>query len=242
MTTLLAVARSSDGGGNATDAGRLRLIIVDDHEVVREGLVAALSQDVRFAIVGAASSGEAAVDLARQQRPDVAIIDMRLPDMPGHDLCRELRRLLPEINVIALSSYLTEDAVRNALNAGASAYVTKAAGLAELRGALDEANARGRGRWDQELNATQIVRRLEQLVESRSDTSSPTPQQARVLELAAQGLTYGEIAKRLLISESTVRFHIQKLKLKFETSSKTELVARAIRAGLIAAPDEESMA
>src|SRR6266550_2216300 len=100
----------------------------------------------------------AAVDLARQQRPDIAIIDMRLPDMPGHDLCRALRRLLPEINVIALSSYLTEDAVRKALNAGASAYVTKAAGLAELRGALDEAFARVRGRWDQDLNATQIVR------------------------------------------------------------------------------------
>jgi DNA-binding NarL/FixJ family response regulator len=220
----------------------LRLIIVDDHEVVREGLVSALSHDRRFSIAGAASSGAAAVDLARQQRPDVAIIDMRLPDMAGHDLCRELRRLLPDITVIALSSYLTEDAVRNALNAGASAYVTKAAGLSELRGALDEAYARGRGRWDQTLNATQIVRRLEQLVDARSDNSSPTPQQARVLELAAKGLTYGEISKRLHISESTVRFHIQKLKLKFETNSKTELVARAIRAGLIAAPDEESMA
>jgi DNA-binding NarL/FixJ family response regulator len=233
------MARSSDGDDTATGGGRLRLVIVDDHEVVREGLAAVLSHDARFAIVGAASSGAAAVDLARQQRPDVAIIDMRLPDMPGHDLCRELRRLLPDIHVIALSSYLTEDAVRNALNAGASAYVTKAAGLAELRGALDEAYARGRGRWDQALNATQIVRRLEQLVESRSDNSSPTPQQARVLELAAQGLTYGEISKRLLISESTVRFHIQKLKLKFETNSKTELVARAVRAGLISAPGDE---
>jgi DNA-binding NarL/FixJ family response regulator len=233
------MAGSSDGDGTAADGGRLRLVIVDDHEVVREGLLAALSHDTRFAIVGAESSGEAAVDLARQQRPDVAIVDMRLPDMPGHDLCRELRRLLPDIHVIALSSYLTEDAVRNALNAGASAYVTKAAGLSELRGALDEAYARGRGRCDQALNATQIVWRLEQLVESRRANSSPTPQQARVLELAAQGLTYGEISKRLLISESTVRFHIQKLKLKFETNSKTELVARAIRAGLITAPDDE---
>ena len=234
------MSRSSDGGDTTADESRLRLLVVDDHEVVREGVVAALSNDVRFDIVGAASSGEAAVDLARQQRPDVAIIDMRLPDMAGHDLCRELRRLLPDINVIALSSYLTEDAVRNALNAGAAAYVTKAAGLSELRGALDEAYAAGRGRRDPTLNATQIVRRLEQLVDARSDNSSPTPQQARVLELAAQGLTYGEISKRLMISESTVRFHIQKLKLKFETNSKTELVARAIRAGLITAPDDES--
>src|SRR5581483_7354770 len=103
------MAGSSDGDGAATDGSRLRLVIVDDREVVREGLVAALSHDDRFTIVGAASTGEGAVDLARQQRPDVAIIDMRLPDMPGHDLCRALRRLLPDINVIALSSYLTED-------------------------------------------------------------------------------------------------------------------------------------
>lgn len=233
------MTHSSEGDEDATQASHLRLLVVDDHEVVREGLVAALSQDTRFAFIGAASCGEAAVDLARQKRPDVAIIDMRLPDMPGHDLCRALRRLLPSIHVIALSSYLTEEAVRNALNAGAAAYITKAAGLAELRGALDEAYARGRGGADQPLNATQIVRRLEQLVESRGDATSPTPQQARVLELAAEGLTYGEISRRLLISESTVRFHIQKLKLKFETNSKTELVARAIRAGLIAAPDDE---
>src|SRR5690348_5245273 len=117
--------RSSDGDGIAADGSRWRLLIVDDHEVVREGLVASLSDDARFTIVGAASSGEAGVELARQQRPDIAVIDMRLPDMSGADLCRELRRLLPDIGVIALSSYLTEDAVRSALNAGASAYVTK---------------------------------------------------------------------------------------------------------------------
>lgn len=218
----------------------LRLLIVDDHEVVREGLMAALSNDPRFALVGGASSAEQAVELARQARPDVAIVDMHLPDLPGHELCSQLRALLRDITVIALSSYLTEEAVRNAIRGGASAYVTKAAGLQELRAVLDEVCSRNGNRSGDALNVTQIVRRLEQLVEARSDSSSPTPQQARVLQLAAEGLTYGEIAKRLHISESTVRFHIQKLKLKFETNSKTELVARAIRSGLIVAPDDES--
>jgi DNA-binding NarL/FixJ family response regulator len=224
-----------------TDLRPLRLLIVDDHEVVREGLMAALSKDSRFSLVGGASTAQEAVDLARRERPDVAIVDMHLPDVPGHELCRQLRGLIRDITVIALSSYLTEEAVRNAIRAGASAYVTKAAGLQELRAVLDEVCAPGGSRPADALNVTQIVRRLEQLVEARSDTSTPTPQQARVLQLAAQGLTYGEIAKRLMISESTVRFHIQKLKLKFETNSKTELVARAIRSGLIVAADDESI-
>ena len=224
-----------------TAENALRLLIVDDHEVVREGLVAALSKDERFAIVGAAPTAAEAVELARRERPDVAIVDMHLPDVPGHELCGQLRTMLRDLTVIALSSYLTEETVRNAIRAGASAYVTKAAGLQELRTVLDELCARGGSRSDDTPNVTQIVRRLEQLVEARSDSSAPTPQQARVLQLAAQGLTYGEIAKRLLISESTVRFHIQKLKLKFDTNSKTELVARAIRSGLIAARDDESV-
>lgn len=202
--------------------------------------MATLSSDPRFTLVGGASTAAEAVELARQARPDVAIVDMHLPDVPGHELCRQLRGLLRDITVVALSSYLTEEAVRNAINAGASAYVTKASGLQELRAVLDEVCSPAGDRSGDGLNVTQIVRRLEQLVAARSDTTGPTPQQARVLQLAAEGLTYGEIAKRLLISESTVRFHIQKLKLKFETNSKTELVARAIRSGLIVAPGDES--
>lgn len=231
---------SARTGHAVTDAKPLRLLIVDDHEVVREGLMASLSSDARFILVGGASSAADALELARRARPDVAIVDMHLPDLPGHELCRQLRGLLRDITVVALSSYLTEEAVRNAINAGASAYVTKAAGLGELRAVLDEVCTPTGNRSGDGLNVTQIVRRLEQLVAARSDTSGPTPQQARVLQLAAEGLTYGEIAKRLLISESTVRFHIQKLKLKFETNSKTELVARAIRSGLIMAPGDES--
>lgn len=231
---------SSQAEDAVTGVEPLRLLIVDDHEVVREGLMAALASDTRFTLVGGASSAEEAVELARQQRPNVAIVDMHLPDLPGHELCSQLRALLREITVIALSSYLTEEAVRNAIRGGASAYVTKAAGLQELRAVLDEVCSRDGSPSGDPLNVTQIVRRLEQLVEARSgDSNAPTPQQARVLQLAAEGLTYGEIAKRLLISESTVRFHIQKLKLKFDTNSKTELVARAIRSGLIVAPGDE---
>ena len=220
-----------------------RLLVVDDHEVVRAGLVAALAADERYPVIGVAGTGREALELARRDRPDVVIVDLRLPDLPGTELCRRLRAVLPDVAVIVLSSYLSEETVRQAIDAGASAYVTKAAGLPELRSALDEACAR-RGQPDGPpgggRSVSQIVRRLEQLIGARGDGTTPTPQQARVLELAAQGLTYAEIATRLVISESTVRFHVQKLKVKFDTNSRTELVVRAVRAGLIAAPGDEA--
>jgi len=112
---------------------RVRELIVDDHEVVHAGLAAALSQDPGLRVVALAASGAEAGELANRERPDVAIIDMRLPDVPGPELCRRLRTTLPAMPVVVLSSYLSEDAVREAMAAGASAYVIKSAGLSELR-------------------------------------------------------------------------------------------------------------
>lgn len=214
-----------------------RLLVVDDHEVVRAGLTAALSRDEQLDVVGAAGCGQDALRLVDELRPDVAVVDMRLPDMSGDDLCRRLRERTPAPAVVVLSTYLTEPAVRDAIQAGASGFVTKAAGLAELRAAIDEAASGA----DRPAGVSQIVRRLEQLVDARDEADAPTPQQARVLELAAQGLTYSEMARRLTLSESTVRFHIQKLKIKLGARSRTELVVRAVRAGLIVTPDDEDV-
>lgn len=221
---------------------RVRLLVVDDHEVVRAGLTAALSAEDRFEIVGAVGTGDEALSLAADVRPDVAVVDLRLPDMPGHELCRRLLRTSPGIAVVVLTSYLAESAVRDALRAGASAYVTKAAGLAELRTAIDEAHGGRSGGGDgggAPSSVSQIVRRMEEVVGSRDRTDSPTPQQARVLELLARGLTYAGIAERLVISESTVRFHVQKLKIKLEATGRTDLVVRAIRAGLVTPEDQD---
>lgn len=221
---------------DADESGCVRVLVVDDHEVVRAGLAAALGQDPRLRVVGMAGSGREAAELAGRDRPDIAIVDMRLPDMPGTELCQRIRATLPGISVIVLSSYLSEESVREAIAAGASAYVTKSAGLHELRRALDETVRP----TDAPRGVSQIVRRLERLVEERDHDTAPTPQQARVLELVAQGLTYAEVAERLVISESTVRFHVQRLKLKLGTSSRTELVVRAVRAGLITVPGDEA--
>ena len=224
---------------NATNGrDQLKVLIVDDHEVVTEGLQSAIDRDPRFSVVGVAHTGADARLVARRTLPDVVILDMHLPDMPGDDACRQLRTVLPSVTVIALSAYLNEAAVRSAMEAGAWAYVTKSAGLPELRATLER-------RWSaqQSIETTSvpgIVKYLEKLVKERSDNQATTPQQARVLELLARGLTYRKIAEQLVISESTVRFHIQKLKVKFGTNSKTELVVQAIRQGIIASPDAEA--
>jgi len=212
----------------------VRLLVVDDHEVVREGLAAALAADGRFEIVGAVGTAAAALREARRSNPQVALIDLRLPDMTGDLLCRELRSRQPATAIVILSSYLSEDLVRAAIEAGAVGYVAKAASLSELRETLEQVVGLAGAITEQP-----IVSQLRELVARRAGEALLTPQQERVLELAADGLTYREIGERLYISESTVRFHMQKLKVKLSARSKTDLIARAIRAGVIAPAEED---
>jgi DNA-binding NarL/FixJ family response regulator len=212
----------------------VRVLVADDHEVVREGLSATLSSDGQFEIVAAVATAADALTMATRTRPDVALIDLRLPDMMGDQLCRELRKRLPSTAVVILSSYVSEDTVRTAMDAGASAYITKGAGLSELRKALVSVAA-----GEADPSHPPIVGQLHALVAQRGGQGRLTPQQERVLELSADGLTYREIGARLFISESTVRFHMQKLKAKFGTRTKAELIARAIRSGALAPAGED---
>lgn len=210
----------------------LRTLIVDDHEVVREGLAATLDGSSEVVVVGSAGTGADALVVARRALPDLALVDLRLPDMTGTELCSRLRRVLPSISVIVLSGYLSEETVRGAFAASAAAYVTKSAGLHELRAAIRRVAA-GRCRDAEEVPA-RVVEQLHGAACTRSGGWSPTPHQEQVLELAAQGLTNREIGNRLFISESTVRFHVQNLKQRFSARTRTELVARTIRLGVIA--------
>jgi DNA-binding NarL/FixJ family response regulator len=216
----------------------VRIIIVDDHEIVREGLLATLAASPDLHVVGAAATGRTAVELARRVTPEVALVDLRLPDMSGNDVCRELLRVVPSMAVIMLSTYLSEEAVRSALSAGAAGYVTKAAGVSKLREVLHGLRGDAAAR-PQIHHAPQIVKQLHELVAEREGGIRATPQQERVLELAAQGLTNRQVGERLFISESTVRFHIQKLKETTCARTRTELIAKAIRAGMIAPAAED---
>lgn len=221
------------------EKSNVRIMIVDDHELVREGVRSALSRVTGIEVVAEAATGREALRRVRQTLPDIALVDLRLPDMRGEELTRELTVGFPDTAVIILSTYLSEETVRGALQAGAAAYVTKAAGLPELLAAIERVRL---GRSTGPASGPQIVKQLHELVNQRMSGTTPTPQQERVLELAAQGYTNQEIGKRLYISESTVRFHVQKLKAKFEARTKTELIAKAIRTGFIAPAGEAELA
>jgi DNA-binding NarL/FixJ family response regulator len=205
------------------------VLVVDDHEVVRRGLQTALAAMPDVEVVGTAADGFEALQLARRSVPEIAVIDFRLPDMPGDELCAKLLALLPSIQVVVLTTYVGEDIVRRAISAGAGRFVTKASGLQELRAAI-ESILRGEPR--PAGGGAAIAAHLQKVTAEQS-AATLTPRQERVLELAAAGLTYAEIGERLIISESTVRFHIQALKTKLGAKTKTELIATSIRLALI---------
>jgi DNA-binding NarL/FixJ family response regulator len=217
----------------------MRILIVDDHEVVREGLAAALDRDPRLEIVGLAATGSDALALARQQLPDLVVLDLRLPDMPGDEVTRTLRKRFPHTAVLVLTSYLSEDTVRCALEAGAASYVTKTAGLSKLRSEIERISE-GED-LERAYAADQIVSELETLAAARCKETNPTRQQKKVLELASHGYTNVKIAEELLITESTVRFHFQNLKIKYSARTRAELVAKAIRLGVVESPHGDAV-
>lgn len=214
----------------------IRAIIVDDHEVVREGLKWTLQVDPRIRVLAAYGDPNLAVRHSMRGPIDVAIVEYRLDGMDGSELCREILQQAPEAAVIVHSFYLAENAVRRCMLAGATAYVAKSAGLGELREALDRVLT-PRNEGSRQALIEQQLRGL-QATQSRTDMP-PTPRQTQILELAAEGLTNLAIAERLFISESTVRFHFNSLREKYEARSKTELIAKAIRCGFIGLPADD---
>lgn len=208
----------------------MRLLIIDDHEVVREGLRAVLTGEDMIDVVDEASNGASALELARRFPPDIALVDYKLPDMTGDVLCRELRVRFRAVRLVMVTTYLNEDIVRRSLNAGANAYVTKDAGLGELRRVIAEVAARSA---DQAPQDWEVLQRLDKAVADRTADLRLTARQVRVLELIAVGRTYKQVAQQLYISQSTVRFHVQNLKTRLNVTTTTELVAKAIRLSLI---------
>ena len=210
------------------------ILVVDDHEVVRSGLVAAIDQHDGFSVAGVAATGGEAFAWAVKHRPDVVLLDWRLPDKTGLDVCRELRDAAPEVRVVMLTTYINEETVRQALSAGARGYVTKSAGLDVLFDAIHDALSDSAPPG----TAAQVVRHLNEMLDNRMQTVPLTPQQQHVLERVAQGLTNQQIADRLFLSESTVRFHLKALRSKLEVGSKAGLIAKAVRLGLLPPADE----
>jgi len=215
---------------------KTRVLLADDQRVVREGLATLLGLLPDVDVVGTASDGEEALALAAELSPEVVLMDLRMPRCDGVEATRRLRELDPESKVIVLTTYADDRSVVDALRAGARGYLTKDASAEEIQQAI-AAVARGEAAIDPAVqhHVVQAVAAGGPPDESRAAPSLPdglTPREAEVLALIAEGFTNTEIAARLVVSEATVKSHINHLFTKTGVRDRAQAVTYAYRHGL----------
>ena len=205
----------------------IRVLIADDHSVVREGLRVFLGRDPELAVVGEAADGTEAVSLARQLRPDVVLMDLLMPVMDGIAATSAIRSELPETEIIALTSVLESEAVVGAVKAGAIGYLLKDTQALELRRAI-KAAAAGQVQLSPQASAY-LIRE----VRAPETTEALTAREMEVLRLLALGQSNKEIARHLSIVEDTIKIHVRHILSKLGVQSRTQAVLCAMRLGLI---------
>jgi NarL family two-component system response regulator LiaR len=213
----------------------LKLLLVDDHVLFREGIGALLETEDDMQVVGGASRGEEALRLAVDLQPDVVLLDIAMPDMDGVEICQRLKRSLPNTAVLMLSAFENEEAVTAALTAGASGYVVKTIDHQRL---VEGIRAIARG--EMLLSPTVAAKVVQQLARTRQEKEREadalqalTPREREVFRLVAQGCTNAEIAERLVLSEKTVKTHVRNISNKLNLSGKGEMRVLAAQLGLV---------
>src|SRR5467141_796567 len=199
-------------------AQTLRLLVVDDHEVVRQGLVALLDRRPGFQVVAQAGTVEEAIAQARRHQPDIVVMDVRLPDGSGVEACREIRAELPATRVIMLTSFPDDEAVLSAIVAGAAGYLLKQIRARDLVAAL-EAVGRGESLLDPAVTE-RVLERVRRIAsgDANDELSVLTAQERKILMLVAEGKTNKEIAADVFLSDKTVKNYVSSIlsKLNFE--------------------------
>ncbi|MGD8967148.1 MAG: response regulator transcription factor [Anaerolineae bacterium] len=206
----------------------IRVMLVDDHAVVRSGLGAFLMAFDDLELVAEAGSGEEAVAMCNRLRPDVVLMDLKMPGMDGAAATRQIREHWPEIQVVALTSFKEEELVERALEAGAIGYLLKNVSADELAEAIRAARV---GRPTLAPEAAQA------LIQSARKPPAPghdlTERELEVLALMVEGMSNPEIAERLFVSRSTIKFHVSNVLSKLGVASRTEAVSLALKCDLI---------
>jgi DNA-binding NarL/FixJ family response regulator len=205
------------------DAEVITILIVDDHPVVRLGLKTMLATEDGLRVVGMAASGKEALAEVRRSRPDVVLMDLRMPEMEGADAITELRRIEPDLRILVLTNYGSDEYIIRALQAGAMGYLLKSTPQDEIVQAVRDVHHNKRCVPDH------IAQRLFQAI-GRKELS---PRELEVLALVAKGYTNKEVAQRLFISDKTARNHVTSFLLKLAANDRTEAVTTAIERGLI---------
>ena len=209
----------------------IRLLIIDDHEMVREGLKAMLDAELDFAIVGDAANAEQALEMIERLSPDVVLLDIRLPGVSGIDLCHTVASQYPQTAVLILTTFTDESLVAQCIQAGARGFIVKDIERFDLKRSI-RAVARGEAVIDPK--AAVVV--LAQLRRAPQVSQEPSPellstQQIVILRLIAQGLSSREIATRLYLSENTVKGYVQEILHRLGVKNRTEAVMVAVKQG-----------
>jgi len=203
----------------------LRILIADDHPVVRDGLVAMLSTQADFRVVGEAATGIEVVEKALELQPDVVLLDLEMPEVDGIEALQQLRRKNPDARVIVFTAFDTDDRIVSAVQAGAQGYLLKGGPREEVFQAVRVVHAGGS--LLQPMVASKLLRQV-------SEGFQPlTPRELEVLSLVARGLQNKEIAAELVITERTVKFYVSSILRKLGAGNRTEAVAMAAQRGLI---------
>jgi two-component system response regulator DevR len=208
---------------------QVRILIADDHSVVRAGLRALLERQGRFRVIAEAGTGEEAVARAQETQPDVAVLDVRMPGVSGIEACRQIVELVPGCKVIMLTSYAEDELLFAAIQSGASGYILKRIGDNELILAVDRVS-RGEGMLDPAMTATVFAEmRKANEAQHAAAFANLTSQEMAVLALVADGLTNRQIAIKLYLGEGTVRNYVSSVLAKIGASNRAEAAAYAVK-------------
>ena len=211
---------------------KMRIVLVDDHEVVRLGLKVLLEQSDHFEVVGEANNAKEAVEIAGQFRPDIVLMDIRLPGASGIEACEEITQLYPEVRVVMLTSYAEDEMLFSAIRAGASGYLLKQINSDDLIRSLESVR-RGDALLDP-LVTQRVFQEVRRAVkeEEASAFAILSQQEKHVLILVSEGKTNREIAKSLFLEEGTVRNYVSSILSKLGASNRAEAAAYAVEHNL----------
>jgi DNA-binding NarL/FixJ family response regulator len=201
----------------------IRVLLADDHTIVRKGVAQILSEQPDIRVIAQAADGNSAVESYRRERPDVALLDLRMPGLEGVEVVAAVRREFPEAVLVMLTTYDTDDDIDRALKAGAKGYLLKDVAPADLVACVRTVHQGGT--WISQVIASRLVARMTQV--------QLTPREIAVLRQVASGGSNKEIADALNISEATVKIHLTHLFEKLGATSRTDAVAKAVERGLI---------
>ena len=221
-------------------ADKLTVMLVDDHEIVRQGLRALLEAEDDIEVITEADSGKMAIEQARAYQPNVIVMDVRMPDGSGVEACREIRDENPDANVIMLTSFSDDEALFNSIMAGAAGFVLK-----QIRGhdLVDAIRKVGAG---QSLLDPGVTRRvLERLRKAKFDEKDPklsrlSPQEERILDMVGEGMTNREIAEAIHLSDKTVKNYVSTILQKLEVSRRAEAASYVARVKAQEHPDHDA--